>query len=138
MAETSKTGPKRTRPILKQTRPERLLWQALSRLGMWFEAQPGGIFGRPDFRAGGPDERIAVFVDGEFWHGMTERSPQTLFWRAKIFRNVRRDALVTERLTRSGWVVLRFSEQRIYDDAAGCAAEVEQAWRAVRKEKKES
>lgn len=67
---------------------------------------------RPDFvfRA----ERLAVFVDGCFWHGCPEhfRRPQTRqkFWDAKITRNQARDAEVTKALRKAGWRVLRLWE----------------------------
>jgi DNA mismatch endonuclease (patch repair protein) len=67
---------------------------------------------RPDFvfRA----SRIAVFVDGCFWHGCPEhfRRPQTRqkFWDAKITRNQARDMEVTKALRRAGWRVLRLWE----------------------------
>lgn len=70
---------------------------------------------RPDFvfRA----ERLAIFVDGCFWHGCPEhfRLPQTRqkFWDAKITRNQARDAAVTKALRRKGWRVLRLWEHEL-------------------------
>ena len=67
---------------------------------------------RPDFifRA----QRLAVFVDGCFWHGCPEhfRRPQTRqkFWDAKIARNQARDAEATKALRKTGWRVLRLWE----------------------------
>src|SRR5262245_8555115 len=67
------------------------------------------IFGSPDFVF--RTERLAVFVDGCFWHGCkTHRSlPKTNseFWVRKIGRNVRRDAVVRRTLNSRGWTVLR-------------------------------
>jgi DNA mismatch endonuclease, patch repair protein len=56
-------------------------------------------------------ERLAVFVDGCFWHGCPRhlRMPRSNedYWRQKIARNHRRDELVTRALRRKGWRVLR-------------------------------
>ncbi len=70
---------------------------------------------RPDFvfRAA----RVAVFVDGCFWHGCPIHStaPRThgAFWRKKLRRNVSRDLLVTSVLRRSGWTVFRIWEHEM-------------------------
>src|ERR1700756_3893297 len=58
------------------------------------------LFGKPDFVF--PKARIAIFVDGEFWHGHPTRSVipanNSHFWRAKIARNKLRDRLVNATL----------------------------------------
>ena len=70
------------------------------------------LIGKPDFifRA----ERIAVFVDGCFWHGCPqhETKPKTnkVFWARKLAANKMRDRLVTRTLCSQGWHVLRFWE----------------------------
>ena len=73
---------------------------------------PTDVLGKPDFAFVG--ERIAVFVDGCFWHGCSaHRSiPETNreFWEGKIDANAKRDRQVTARLKRDGWKVLRFWE----------------------------
>ena len=67
---------------------------------------------RPDFifRA----QRVAVFVDGCFWHGCprhgTRPRQNRKFWDEKIARNRARDRLVTRRLRQLGWTVLRLWE----------------------------
>lgn len=70
------------------------------------------IFGRPDFIF--PKLRIAVFVDGCFWHGHdcrnTKPKDNADYWRAKIERNQRRDQAATERLTTLGYRVVRIWE----------------------------
>jgi DNA mismatch endonuclease (patch repair protein) len=67
---------------------------------------------RPDFVF--RREKLAVFVDGCFWHGCPRhfRRPQSrqTFWDAKIARNQARDAAVTRRLRQAGWRVLRLWE----------------------------
>lgn len=56
--------------------------------------------------------RVAVFVDGCFWHGCPRhyKRPHTNadFWQDKVEQNARRDAEDTARLRQAGWEVLRF------------------------------
>ena len=58
--------------------------------------------------------KVAVFIDGCFWHGCPEHgtTPRTnsRFWSEKIERNRARDADTTERLSAAGWTVMRFWE----------------------------
>ena len=73
----------------------------------WRRSYP--LFGKPDFVF--PKLRLAVFVDGCFWHGCPvhgtlPRSNQA-FWRTKLERNATRDRLVTRTLRARGWRVLR-------------------------------
>ena len=62
------------------------------------------MLGRPDFVF--PVERVAVFVDGCFWHGCprhyTAPAGHAAFWRRKLVANRTRDRLVTRTLTRAG------------------------------------
>ena len=73
----------------------------------WRRKQP--LFGRPDFIF--PKQRLAVFVDGCFWHGCPVHAscPSTnrAFWKLKLSRNKDRDRLVTRVLRSRGWRVLR-------------------------------
>ena len=59
-----------------------------------------------------PGRKIAVFVDGCFWHGCPEHATwpkrNANFWRQKIEANRRRDADTNARLEANGWVALRF------------------------------
>ncbi len=70
------------------------------------------LLGKPDFvfRA----ERVAVFVDGCFWHGCPRhgRTPKTRveFWTPKLARNKARDRFVSRTLRAAGWKVLRVWE----------------------------
>lgn len=73
------------------------------------------LLGRPDFMF--RRERLAVFLDGCFWHGCPAcyREPKSNveFWRAKIARNRARDAAVTSSLPGLGWRVLRIWEHEL-------------------------
>lgn len=78
--------------------------------------------------------RVAVYVDGCFWHGCPEhgnRPPKTnqWYWPDKIARNRARDADTDERLREAGWQVVRVWE---HDDPAEVARRVATAVRARR------
>ena len=61
--------------------------------------------------------RLALFVDGCFWHGCpkheTKPKNNRVFWRRKFARNKQRDALVTRTLRKTGWRVLRIWEHEL-------------------------
>jgi DNA mismatch endonuclease (patch repair protein) len=73
------------------------------------------VFGKPDFIF--PKHKLAVFVDGCFWHGCPKHGTQpkgnAAFWRKKISRNQIRDRLVTRTLRKAGWRVLRIWEHEL-------------------------
>ena len=76
------------------------------------------LFGKPDFAF--PKKKIAVFVDGCFWHGHTCRNTKPKdnkdYWTAKIERNRQRDAIVVETLSNKGWMVTRLWECSLKDE----------------------
>ena len=96
----------------KGTKPELVLAKAMWALGLRYRKNSGSIFGKPDFSF--KKYKVAVFVDGEFWHGKdweqkkAEIKGNREFWIAKIERNIQRDIEVTGRLKAEGWMVLRF------------------------------
>jgi DNA mismatch endonuclease (patch repair protein) len=73
------------------------------------------IFGKPDFVF--PKIRLALFVDGCFWHGCpkheTKPKSNRAFWRRKLSANKKRDRLVNRTLRRAGWRVLRIWEHEL-------------------------
>ena len=70
------------------------------------------VFGKPDFVF--RRERVAVFVDGCFWHGCprhaTMPANNRTFWKTKLARNAARDREVTRALRKAGWRVIRIWE----------------------------
>ena len=87
--------------------------KALSDMGVKFEMYPK-MFGNPDFII--PKEKIAIFCDGDFWHGYKyhdRKKPVKKFWRDKIEGNMARDRRISRKLRREGWSVLRFWEHDI-------------------------
>ncbi|WP_275096150.1 very short patch repair endonuclease [Sedimenticola hydrogenitrophicus] len=73
-----------------------------------------------------PRLKIAIFVDGCFWHGCPEHATwpkqNAEFWRKKIEANRLRDADTNSRLLDIGWTVLRFWEHESPIEAAGVVA----------------
>lgn len=74
--------------------------------------------GRPDFVF--CRERVAVFIDGDFWHGNPKcfRVPKSNveYWTGKILGNRRRDRAVNRALTALGWRVVRFWQSSLQDE----------------------
>jgi DNA mismatch endonuclease (patch repair protein) len=98
----------------KNTGPERLVGAIIGALGLVPQRHVAGLPGRPDFvlRA----RRIAIFVDGDFWHGWrfpAWKNKLSEKWERKIAMNRRRDVLNHARLRRAGWMVLRIWEHQI-------------------------
>jgi DNA mismatch endonuclease (patch repair protein) len=75
------------------------------------------LLGRPDFVFSA--ERVAVFIDGDFWHGNPRkfRLPKSnlAYWGKKIASNRTRDRLVSRTLRSQGWTVVRFWESSLRD-----------------------
>lgn len=100
------------------TGPEMALRRELSRRGFRYRVDYPRAPGRPDVAMVG--RRIAVFVDGEFWHGRklsAERLAEMPdYWQRKIKRNVARDARVNAELLDRGWTVIRITDRAINRD----------------------
>jgi DNA mismatch endonuclease, patch repair protein len=74
--------------------------------------------------------KIAVFVDGRFWHGHPDfftPGKSGPYWDAKIARTQERDRLANEALEAAGWRVLRFWDFEIEDDLEACVKRVSAA-----------
>jgi DNA mismatch endonuclease (patch repair protein) len=83
-------------------------------------------------------ERVAIFVDGCFWHGCPEHGRRRhdvngWYWPDKIARNRRRDEDTDRQLTCSGWLPLRFWE---HDLTAGGAPDVARRVKGVLEERR--
>ncbi len=99
----------------KNTLPERLVGKALALHGLTWENHAKDLPGRPDFVF--REERLAVFVDGDFWHGWrfpTWRLKLTEAWDQKIERNRARDQRNFRKLRRNGWRVIRVWEHQVH------------------------
>jgi DNA mismatch endonuclease (patch repair protein) len=87
------------------------------------------LFGRPDFAF--PNQKIAVFVDGCFWHGCPKHSNMPVnnraFWNRKLSGNKTRDRVVTSTLRRNGWRVLRIWEHDLTKRPLACIRKIKSA-----------
>lgn len=110
------------------TKPEIVLRSALHRLGYRFRkdhrlALADGVRVRPDivFTA----RKVAIFVDGCFWHVCPEHGRQPAsnewYWTPKLARNMERDRLVSAALEHEGWRVVRIWEHEQLETAVDLA-----------------
>lgn len=104
----------------KDTKLEIRVRSALHRKGFRFRKHMRELPGKPDvvFTAA----KIAVFIDGDFWHGYKFQSWEhkvSDFWKKKISENRNRDINNTRLLQDMGWQVIRLWEHDINDDLEG-------------------
>jgi DNA mismatch endonuclease (patch repair protein) len=112
----------------KNTKPELLLSRALRRAGLNPKRHDKLRPGKPDFAF--CRKRVAVFVDGDFWHGLCGLpKTNTEWWAEKFRRNVERDERQTRELQDMGWLVLRYREKDVNKKgrAEQIAAEIKEA-----------
>ena len=114
--------------LAKNTKAEVMLRKALWHYGYRYRLHSKKIIGRPDIIFA--KYKIAVFVDGDFWHGYNWQEKKKrigtnkAYWIPKIERNMQRDTEVTQTLLIQGWKVIRFWEHEIKKSLEGCAGEV--------------
>lgn len=115
----------------KNTRPELALRRALHARGIRYRLHADDVVGRPDIVV--RKRKVAVFVDGDLWHGNPEEwkrrgrknladmfPSRTGWWVSKIERNVARDQRVNAALSEAGWRVIRVWESDLKTDMAAC------------------
>lgn len=108
----------------RDTAPEKALRSELHRRGLRFRVDfpvaTQGRSPRPDIAF--TRRRLAVFVDGCFWHGCPEHAgppkKNTDYWGPKIARNIQRDREHDADLAAAGWCVLRVWEHEAVDTTA--------------------
>jgi DNA mismatch endonuclease (patch repair protein) len=109
----------------RDTPCELALRRAVHRLGLRFRVDRPVVGTRRRADLVFPRARVAVFVDGCFWHGCpihgTWPKANAAWWKAKIRANARRDRDTDAGLAAAGWRVLRFWE---HEDAARAAARI--------------
>ena len=97
---------------------ERKMEKLLRKRGIRGFRKQWPVAGKPDFAW--PKSRVALFVDGCFWHGCPRcdrpSKSNTMFWKSKIVSNRRRDARVARKLRKEGWSVLRVWECKIAEE----------------------
>ena len=101
----------------KGTKLEVLFGKILWNAGVRYRKNDKTVFGKPDFVIRGM--KIAIFFDGEFWHGRNweerkkDHRTNCEFWYSKIEKYIERDKEVNARLKSDGWTVFRFWETDI-------------------------
>jgi DNA mismatch endonuclease, patch repair protein len=118
----------------RDNKTEVALRKSLHAKGLRFRLFRKDLPGKPDLVF--VSARVAVFVDGDFWHGRvlqeeglsalvrTMRPKNRNYWKTKLVGNVRRDSITTSLLRRSGWVVLRFWESDVRKNVDGAAERI--------------
>jgi DNA mismatch endonuclease (patch repair protein) len=119
----------------RDTGPEVRLRSALHARGLRFRKdyriEVTGLAVRADIAF--PRQRLAVFVDGCFWHACPDHGTQPRsndhYWTPKLRRNQERDVRVNDGLVGAGWTVVRAWEHQPIDEVA---AEIESVLSAAR------
>ncbi len=123
------TDPVRSRTMSRirscDTAPEVTLRKVLWSRGVRYRKNYARLPGAPDIAI--VRRRVAVFVDGEFWHGFDwegkrgriKSNPE--YWIPKIERTIARDRYVDQQLADLGWKVLRFWASEVRRDPESCA-----------------
>ena len=126
---TTKQRSKLMQKIKSQdTKPELRLKKELWKLGLRYRKNLKKLPGCPDIVF--IKWKIAIFVDGEFWHGYNwELKKERIkvnrdFWIPKIERNIQRDKNNDQLLKDEGWKVLRFWESDLKRDLDGCVDKI--------------
>ncbi len=113
----------------RDTKPERALRRLLHAQGLRYRVAAKPL---PDLRRTADivfrPVKVAVFVDGCYWHGCPEHyvSPKTNpgYWSGKVAGNIARDRDTDQRLTEAGWAVLRFWEHESPEECASAVLRV--------------
>ncbi len=115
------------------TAPEIVFRKALWARGLRYRLHASHLPGKPDVVI--PARKVAVFIDGDFWHGnqwrrrhlaaledqfASSRRQQREYWLRKIRRTMQRDSEATAALLAAGWTVLRFWESDVRKDVDRC------------------
>jgi DNA mismatch endonuclease (patch repair protein) len=111
---------------LKNGPLERIVQRELRAMGLRFRRHDRSLPGNPDIVFS--DKRVAVFVDGDFWHGW--RLPAwehklTPFWREKLRTNRNRDQRNFRKLRAQGWAVIRIWQHELATDVRQCVKRIE-------------
>lgn len=113
----------------RDTEPEKLLRRAVWERGLrGYRIDVRVLPGRPDLAW--TRKRVAVFVDGAFWHGHPKAftpGKSGAYWDEKIARNIARDREADQALSTLGWTVLRFWDFEVRKEKERCIAEIEHA-----------
>lgn len=127
---TPETRKRMSKVKLKGGKAETLLAKALWHKGYRYHKNDKRLPGSPDIAI--LKYQIAVFVDGEFWHGNNwevrkERLKSNReYWIEKIEENMARDLRNDQLLTQTGWMPIHFWEKEVMQNLPACVAEIEE------------
>jgi len=108
----------------KNTKPELALFKALETVGMRFTTHHD-IKGKPDIAI--LDEKLLIFIDGEFWHGKDYpkwKYKLNPYWKRRIENNMTRDRKIRRCLRKEGWSICRFWGRDVLKNPAKYAKRV--------------
>ena len=125
---TPETRKRMAKVKLKNGTAEQLLAKRLWHLGYRYRKNDKRLPGSPDIAI--TKYQIAIFVDGEFWHGKDWESRKErlkrnrTYWIEKIEENIARDERVDQELRAQGWIPLHFWEKDVLKDVDLCLDEI--------------
>lgn len=127
---TPKTRKRMSKVRLKGGKAETLLAKALWHRGYRYRKNFKQLPGSPDIAI--LRHHIAIFVDGEFWHGKdwdirkSRLKRNREYWIEKIEENIARDHRNDQLLLQSGWVPIHFWEKEVIKYMPECVSEIEE------------
>lgn len=127
---TPETRKRMSRVKLKGGKAETLLAKALWHRGYRYRKNFKKLPGSPDIAIF--KYHIAIFIDGEFWHGKDWETRKTRlkrnreYWIEKIEENIARDHRNDQLLFQSGWIPIHFWEKEVIKNMLECVSEIEE------------
>ena len=119
---------------LKRNKPERLIAKELWSRGHRYRLNYKKLPGSPDIAI--TRYRIAIFVDGEFWHGKNYAKDSvksnSQYWNEKILENINRDTKNDQALRQMGWFPIHFWSNDVIKNVQYCVDEVEEIISAIK------
>lgn len=118
------------------TKAEILLAKALFSKGYRYRKNNKSVFGTPDLTF--KKIKLAIFVDGEFWHGKDWEDRKNKietnkeYWIKKIESNIKRDIKVNDILLNQNWTVLRFWAKDIEKKLDYCVSKIENVIKSLK------
>ncbi|BDR57451.1 very short patch repair endonuclease [Xylocopilactobacillus apis] len=110
------------------TKPEIKLRKALWNRGVRYRKNLNTLPGKPDIAI--TKSKIAVFIDGEFWHGYKWNENKNNihsnrdYWIPKIEKNINRDKEINQQLKMMEWKVLRFWSKDVIKNTEYCVEKI--------------
>lgn len=125
---TPETRKRMSNVKLRNGTAEQLLAKKLWHLGYRYRKNDKRLPGSPDIAIS--KHRIAVFVDGEFWHGKDWETRKSRlksnreYWIEKIEENIARDKRVDDQLRAMDWVSIHFWSKEVLKDTDSCVSDI--------------